>query len=90
MFSKKCQVQNDHMHWEKISCVCQILDLTLYFTIKISIAKLRPVTTFCFLCRIDSFYRRYVSYMISKISPIFVIYFMLGGMCSMFDVRRDL
>ena len=59
MFSRKCQVQNDRINWEKISCFCQKLDLTLYFTIKTSIFKLRPL--FRFLCLINSFYRRYVS-----------------------------
>ena len=59
MFSRKCQVQNDRINWKKISCFCQKLDLTLYFTIKTSIFKLRPL--FRFLCLINSFYRRYVS-----------------------------
>ena len=68
MFSRKCQVQNDRINWEKISCFCQKLDLTLYFTIKTSIFKLQPL--FRFLCLINSFYRRYVScmYTISNIS----------------------
>ena len=78
MFSRKCQVQNDRINWEKISCFCRKLDLTLYFTIKTSIFKLRPL--FRFLCLINSFYRRYVSCVytisnISNISPIYPIYF---------------
>ena len=78
MFSRKCQVQNDRINWEKISCFRQHLDFTLYFTIKTSIFKLRPL--FRFLCLINSFYRRYVScvYTISNIpniSPIYPIYF---------------
>ena len=70
MFSRKCQVQNDRINWEKISCFCQKLDLTLYFTIKSSIFKLRPL--FRFLCLINSFYNKYVScmYNISNISNI--------------------
>ena len=71
MFSRKCQVQNDRTNWEKISCFCQKLDLTLYFTIKTSIFKLRPL--FRFLCLINSFYRRYVS-CIYNIYPIYPIY----------------
>ena len=71
MFSRKCQVQNDRINWEKISCFCQKLDLTLYFTIKTSIFKLRPL--FRFLCLINSFYRRYVS-CIYNIYPIYPIY----------------
>ena len=71
MFSRKCQVQNDRINWEKISCFCQKLDLTLYFAIKTSIFKLRPL--FRFLCLINSFYRRYVS-CIYNIYPIYPIY----------------
>ena len=71
MFSRKCQVQNDRINWQKISCFCQKLDLTLYFTIKTSIFKLRPL--FRFLCLINSFYRRYVS-CIYNIYPIYPIY----------------
>ena len=74
MFSTKCQVQNDRTNWEKISCFCQNLDFTLYFTIETSIFKLRPL--FRFLCLINSFYRRYVScmYNISNIYPIYIQY----------------
>ena len=46
MFSTKCQVQNDRTNYEKISCFCQNLDFTLYFTIKTSIFKLRPLFVF--------------------------------------------
>ena len=78
MFSRKCQVQNDRINQEKISCFRQKLDFTLYFTINTSICKLRPL--FRFLCLINSFYRRYVSCVytisnISNISPIYPIYF---------------
>ena len=67
MFSRKCQVQNDRTNQGKILGVLQKLDLTLYFTIKTSIFKLRPL--FCFLCLINSFYRRYVA-CVSNISNI--------------------
>ena len=78
MFSRKCQVQNDRINWEKISCFRQNLDFTMYFTIKTSIFKLWPL--FRFLCLINSFYRSYVSCVytisnISNISPIYPIYF---------------
>ena len=64
MFTTKCQVQNDRTNYEKISCFCQNLDFTLYFTIKTSIFKLRSL--FRFLCLINSFYRRYVSCMYNR------------------------
>ena len=41
-----------------ISCFCQNLQFRLYFAIKTSIFKLRPLLRF--LCLINSFYRRYV------------------------------
>ena len=59
MFPTKCRVQNDRTNREKMSCFCQNLLCTIYFTIKTSIFKLRPL--FRFLCPINSFYRRCVS-----------------------------
>ena len=44
-----------------ISCFCQHLQFRLYFAIKASIFKLRPLLRF--LCLINWFYRRYVSSM---------------------------
>ena len=59
MFSTKCQVQND-----RISCFCQNLQFRLYFAIKTSIFKLRPLLSF--LCLINSFYRWYVPSMYNR------------------------
>ena len=74
MFPAKCQVQNDSTNREKISCVCQNLQLRMYFDIKTSIFKLRPL--FRFLLLINSFYRRYVFciYNIYNISNISIHY----------------
>ncbi len=58
MFPTKCQGQNDRMGRAVISCFCQNLQFWLYFAIKTSIFKLRPLLRF--LCLINSFYRRYV------------------------------
>jgi len=64
MFPTKCQVQNDRIDRAVISCFCQNLQFRLYFVIKTSIFKLRPLLRF--LCLINSFQRRYVSSMYNR------------------------
>ena len=64
MFTTKCQVQNDRTNRQKVSCFCQNLQFRLYFAMKTSIFKLRPLLRFLRL--INSFYRRYVSCMYNR------------------------
>ena len=75
MFPTKCQVQNDHTHWDNnILCVCQHLDFTLYVIIETYMFKFRQF--FRFLCLNNSFYRSYVPclYNISNISYIYIYF----------------
>ena len=64
MFPTKCQMQNDCTNLEKISCFYQHQLFGLYFAIKTSIFKLRPLFRFLFL--INSSYRRCVSCMYNR------------------------
>ena len=71
-------MQNDFTNRLKLWRVCQTLNFTFYFTIKMSIFKLWPL--FRVVRLINSFYRRYVFCMcnisnISRISPTYPIYF---------------
>ena len=61
MFPTKCQGQNDRIGHLVKSRVCQNLDFSIGFAIKISIFILTPLLRF--LCLINSFYRRYASCM---------------------------